>query len=148
MSEIMYRQATPQDVSAVTALALLLFEGSEYDILRAEFAELLTRADAAVFLAEKDNEAVGFAQCQLRRDYVEGTQTSPVGYLEGVYVRPALRQTGVARSMVERGQAWAKALGCSEFASDCELSNETSAAFHKALGFAEAAKIIHFVKAL
>ncbi len=27
---------------------------------------------------------VGFTQCQLRYDYVEGTKTSPVGYLERI----------------------------------------------------------------
>ena len=36
--------------------------------------------------ADEDGRPAGFAQCQLRRDYVEGTKTSPVGYPEGIFV--------------------------------------------------------------
>lgn len=40
----------------------------------------------STFLAYKDETAVGFAMCSIRYDYVEGTKTSPVGYLEGIFV--------------------------------------------------------------
>lgn len=36
--------------------------------------------------------------------------------------------------------------GCTEFASDCELDNEASLAFHLKMGFAEANRIICFTK--
>ena len=39
-------------------------------------------------------------------------------------------------------------MGCSEFASDCELSNEASLAFHLKMGFAEANRVICFAKTL
>ena len=59
--------------------------------LEGEFAELIPSEDCAVFLSVAEDGPVGFAQCQLRRDYVEGTQSSPVGYLEGIFVLPAYR---------------------------------------------------------
>ena len=34
---------------------------------------------------------IGFAQCTLRNDYVEGSSSSPVGYLEGIYVKDEYR---------------------------------------------------------
>ena len=43
---------------------------------------------------------------------------------------------------------WAKTKGCSEFASDCELSNLQSLHFHLSMGFEEANRIVCFTKKL
>ncbi len=91
---------------------------------------------------------MGFAQCQLRRDYVEGTESSPVGYLEGIFVEESARGGGVAKALLSACEKWAGEQGCREFASDCELSNAVSLAFHLALGFQEANRIICFTKKL
>jgi aminoglycoside 6'-N-acetyltransferase I len=114
----------------------------------ADFADLLAGDDAAVFLVREGGRAVGFAQCGLRRDYVEGTHGGPVGYLEGIYVEEAHRRRGVAAALLARCEAWAGERGCAEFASDCELGNEASRAFHLGAGFREANRIICFVKRL
>ena len=45
-------------------------------------------------------------------------------------------------------QDWAGNLGCREFASDCELDNAESLAFHLKCGFAEANRLICFAKKL
>ena len=92
--------------------------------------------------------AIGFAQCQLRRDYVEGCSTSPVGFLEGIYVEPSARRLGVAQALLRACEDWARNAGCTEFASDCELPNTDSLAFHLRLGFTEANRIICFIKKL
>ena len=113
-----------------------------------EFEALIANPECAVFLAIEEGEAVGFAQCQLRRDYVEGTETSPVGYLEGIFVEDAYRRRGLSKALLSACEGWAKEMGCSEFASDCELENEESLAFHLALGFEEANRIICFAKKL
>lgn len=89
---------------------------------------------------------MGFAQCQLRRDYVEGAQSSPVGYLEGIYIRPPYRGQGWARSLLRECEGWAASKGCREFASDCELDNLASQAFHLHAGFAEAGRVVCFIK--
>ena len=106
----------------------------------------LDTGSTAIFLAEREGEAIGFAQCQLRRDYVEGTCSSPVGYLEGIFVREEYRTRGVAKQLLAECEAWAGNLGCTEFASDCELTNYESFRFHLALGFLEANLIICFTK--
>lgn len=62
-----------------------------------EYTEIITRPDAAFFLAYAEGTAIGFAQCQLRRDYVEGTQFSPVGYLEGIYVADNYRKRALRK---------------------------------------------------
>ncbi len=143
----MIRKATKDDFAHVAVLMTELWPGHTVEEMLEELY-LLEEAECAVFLAEENSEAVGFAQCQLRYDYVEGTDHSPVGYLEGVYVREPCRGNGVAKELLAACEAWAAEQGCLEFASDCELDNGGSLAFHLAAGFTEANRIICFTKKL
>ena len=141
-------QAVDADAAEVAALACELWPEHSAEEMAEEFESLLTREDAAVFLYREQGKAVGFAQCQLHRDYVEGTKTSPVGYLEGIYVREDVRRQGIARKLLSACESWAKVQGCMEFASDCELNNVKSQRFHQAVGFEEANRIVAYVKKL
>lgn len=140
----MIRRAEISDLSVVTDLALKLWPGHDRIELMAEMEELLKKEDAAFFLAGER----GFAQCQLRYDYVEGTESSPVGYLEGIYVEDSCRRRGFAKELLAACETWAREQGCREFASDCELTNTQSLRFHLGLGFEEANRIICFTKKL
>ena len=144
----MIRKAESKDLPILAELACQLWPDHTVDEMRLEFAEIITKNDAAFFLAYAEETAIGFAQCQLRHDYVEGTDSSPVGYLEGIYVADGYRKQGVARELLSACESWAKAKGCSEFASDCELDNVQSLQFHLNVGFEEANRIICFTKKL
>lgn len=144
----MIRKATPEDLNIVTTLALKLWPGHDDAELKEEMGELLRQPDAAVFLCFREEAPGGFAQCQLRRDYVEGTSSSPVGYLEGIFVDTPFRGQGAARKLLDACESWAREQGCREFASDCELENQGSLSFHLATGFEEANRIICFTKKL
>ena len=141
----MIRKADIKDAAAISRLACQLWPDNEPEDMEEEFAALLSKPDAAVFLAA-EGEAIGFAQCQLRRDYVEGTDSSPVGYLEGIFIREEYRRKGIAKQLLKACEDWAGEQGCTEFASDCELTNYDSFRFHLALGFLEANRIICFTK--
>lgn len=141
------RKAVPADSMLLALLAGRLWEHDPAE-LAAEFAELTSSKEAACFLAFDDDTAIGFAQCQLRHDYVEGCSTSPVGFLEGIYVEASHRHSGVARALLHACEAWARDIGCSEFASDCELDNRDSLAWHLKAGFAEVNRTIWFAKKL
>ena len=141
------RKATPADALTLARLACEMWGGTP-DERGPEFAQLTANAEATCFLAYDDDKAIGFAQCQLRHDYVEGCETSPVGFLEGVYVDPACQGKGVARRLVAACEDWARSIGCTEFGSDCELDNTASLAFHLAIGFEEAGRTIWFNKKL
>ena len=141
-------KAGVQDAQTVAKLASELWPDHDCAELLSEMEALLTTPDAAVFLMLHKGDAIGFAQCQLRRDYVEGTETSPVGYLEGVYIRQDFRRQGCAKKLLSACEKWARQRGCSEFASDCEWSNTESHAFHLHTGFEEANRIICFTKKL
>lgn len=142
------KQAESSDCAALALLAQQLWLHHTAEELETEFAPLLQSTNVVVFLAFEGSSPIGFAQCQLRHDYVEGTSSSPVGYLEGIFVLPAYQKQGIARALLAACEDWARTRGCSEFASDCELSNTDSLLFHLNVGFEEANRIICFTKKL
>ena len=144
----MIRKAEIKDLSIRAELAYQLWPDHTVEEMCSEFADTIAKPDAVFFLAYADEIVVGFAQCQLRYDYVEGTDSSPVGYLEGIYVAEEYRKHGVARELLVACETWAKSIGCTEFASDCELENTQSLRFHLNVGFEEANRIICFTKKL
>ena len=144
----MIRKAAPSDAAVLAALAAHLWPDDALEELEREFEAMARNEHAACFLAYAENQPVGFAQCALRFDYVEGTETSPVGYLEGIYVMEGCRKRGYARALLSACEAWAGERGCAEFASDCELDNLDSFRFHMAVGFEEANRVICFKKSL
>lgn len=113
-----------------------------------EIQDNLEKAGVAYFLAFQGDTPIGFAQCQLRYDYVEGTTLSPVGYLEGIYVQKDYRKKKIATALLQACQNWAKEKNCREFASDCEFENEASLNFHLETGFTKVNQIICFAKTL
>lgn len=144
----MIRKADMNDLPRLTELALELWPDNAVDTMYYDLGKIMVEGESIFFLAYRDDVAVGFAQCQLRHDYVEGTSSSPVGYLEGIYVRAADRKLGFAGQLMQACEEWARAEGCTEFASDCEIDNTESLAFHLKLGFKEANRIICFAKQL
>ncbi len=143
----MVKKATPTELHIVAELAACVWNTSEEELLD-ELKSSTNSTKTAIFLKYSDGIAVGFAQCNLRHDYVEGTDSSPVGYLEGIFVKEEYRKNGFARELLSACEQWAKEQGCNEFASDCELNNSASLSFHLKTGFTEANRIICFKKNL
>ena len=141
-------KAEINDTKTAAQLAMRLWNGHSAHELEAELHSMILEEDSAVYIAYEDGMPVGFAQCSLRRDYVEGTSTSPVGYLEGIFVDENYRRRGIASSLFDACNDFAREKGCSEFASDCELDNELSREFHIRMGFCEANRIICFTKSI
>ncbi|CDN92373.1 aminoglycoside 6'-N-acetyltransferase [Agrobacterium tumefaciens] len=90
--------------------------------------------------------AIGFAEASLRHDYVNGCDTSPVAFLEGVYVEEAFRGQGVAAALIAEVTRWAISKGVSELASDADIANVNSHRMHLALGFEETERVVYFRK--
>lgn len=141
-------RANVDDAITVAKLALNMWSSHTIGELTTDFEQLLVDQNSAVFLLYIEGNAVGFAQSQLRFDYVEGTDSSPVGYLEGIYIAKDFRSQGYGKMLLRTCEQWAKEHGCREFASDCELDNTQSLAFHLHSGFDEANRIICFAKKL
>jgi aminoglycoside 6'-N-acetyltransferase I len=116
---------------------------------RDQALRILENPDAVTFLA-RDNAgaAIGFAEATLRRDYVNGCDTSPVGFLEGLYVREDWRRQGVARALCRSVEDWTVGRSCRELASDTWLEARESQHMHAALGFSETERVVYFRKSL
>jgi aminoglycoside 6'-N-acetyltransferase I len=100
------------------------------------------------WVAEKsDKRLIGFLEASIR-EVAEDCETRNVGYIEGWYVEPDFRRTGVGRMLASHAAQWARAKGCKEMASDCELDNEIGLEAHLGVGFEETSRLIHFRKRL
>lgn len=141
-------RARIEDAQILADLAIQMWADHDLDDLTEEFRQLVMGDDAACFIKYVDGKPIAFAQCQLRHDYVEGTESSPVGYLEGIFVSEEYRKKGYAAELLSECEKWAREKSCTEFASDCELGNADSVKFHMSLGFEEANRIICFRKDL
>lgn len=105
--------------------------------------------DGMVFMAESSSQGlVGFAEISLRRDHVEGSNTTPIPYLEGWYVDPVFRGQGIGKELMRSVEGFALQAGFTELASDTEIINVKSIEIHTHLGFKETGRTVHFIKSI
>ncbi|MGV8833901.1 MAG: aminoglycoside 6'-N-acetyltransferase [Devosia sp.] len=142
--------ATATDLADWAALRQALWPDTAPEEHQAEIAAQVARPHDTINLVARqaDGTAVGFAEASIRHDHVNGCDTSPVAFLEGIYVEPEHRRIGTARMLVAAVEDWARAQGCSEFASDADIDNTDSHRMHAALGFEETQRAVYFRKAL
>jgi len=143
-------RCTSLDQPGWLALRLQLWSDASADDHRAYMAMALAQPGRFLQLVTYDvaGQAVGFIEGSIRADYVNGTGSSPVGFVEGVYVVPAWRRQGVARRLFDAVADWARAQGCSELASDALLDNLASQRAHLALGFRETERVVYYTRHL
>ncbi|HEX2059954.1 MAG TPA: GNAT family N-acetyltransferase [Thermoanaerobaculia bacterium] len=110
--------------------------------------ELETPVDVAFVAEADDGTLIGFAEVSLHSRADGCDPSRPVGFLEGWYVAEPFRRTGVGAALVRATEDWARAQGCTEFASDTWLDNEVSQRAHEALGFEEVDRCVHYRKTL
>jgi aminoglycoside 6'-N-acetyltransferase I len=144
------RAAIPEDAAAWCSLRRLLWPHVSDDDHHREAQRLLADLHRyATFIAlVSDGTPVGFAEAAIRQDYVNGCKTSPVLFLEGIYVVPDRRRAGIARALSTAIGLWGTARGCAEFASDTQVDNVHGQALHRALGFEESERVVFFRKSL
>lgn len=142
----MIKLANKEEAEILAQMAIKIWDNDSVEELEQEFDEFAGNSDMVSFIKYVDEKPVGFANVSIRYDYVEGCETSPVGYLEGIYVEDCYRNNNFARDLVKACEEWVKSKGIKEFASDCEFTNLDSLAFHLAIGFREANRIICFKK--
>ncbi|HMT08592.1 MAG TPA: GNAT family N-acetyltransferase [Pyrinomonadaceae bacterium] len=144
--EITIRPVEPSDRDEWLRLRKLLWDHtSEADHLL-EMNEIINDPESQlVLVAAEGNSLIGFLEVSIRH-FAEDCETDNVGYLEGWYVEPDFRRTGIGRSLVANAEGWARDAGCMEMASDAELGNEESLSAHTQLGYEETSRLIHFRK--
>ena len=144
------RAARPGDAAAWVTMRVALWpDGSaaaHADDVRRYFES--PRREIAFIAFADDGTSVGFAEATIRSDYVNGTDSSPVGFLEGWYVAPKWRRRGAGLALIAAVERWTREQGCHELASDALLDNAASHRAHAACGFAETERVVYFRKRL
>ncbi|HEY2274147.1 MAG TPA: aminoglycoside 6'-N-acetyltransferase [Steroidobacteraceae bacterium] len=145
-----WRLAPPRgsDDRAWLELRIVLWPDDSPAAHLAAMAEALARGHYVRLALTAAGAAVGFVEASKRSDYVNGTTSSPVAFLEGLYVAPATRRRGVARALVESVVAWALGQGLSELASDSLIDSVAAHAAHRGLGFEETERVVYFRRPL
>jgi aminoglycoside 6'-N-acetyltransferase I len=128
--------------------ARLTIVGGTVSLVCSAMADAIARGHYVRLAVTAGGSVVGPVEASKRTDYVNGTRSSPVAFLEGLYVMPESRRQRIARALVESAVEWAVADGCSELASDSLLENSQAHAAHRALGFQETERVVYFRRVL
>jgi len=146
-SQLKYREAEEVDFPSLLKMGEQLWTKIKKNELATHLRNACNSNTKKVYIAlTPEEEAVGFAVFSIRTDYVEGATTSPTGYLEGILIESKFRKMGIAKSFIQKGEAWCKERGCSQLGSDTWLTATESRNFHKKLGFREEDELVHFLK--
>ncbi len=101
-----------------------------------------------VFVIERvSGSLAGFIEINIR-NFVEGSRSSKVPYIEAWFIDEDLREQGYGRKLIEVAEKWAMESGFNELGSDAEIDNINSIEAHKKLGFKEVERVVCFLKKL
>lgn len=141
------REVTKKDFTEWVKLGILFLSKRTKSEITKKFNKILTSQKETSFICRTDDgSAIGFINVAIRNDYVEGSKTSPVGYLEGIYVKIGYRKKGVAKMLFKEAQKWFVKKRVSEIGSDAGVHNAISQKFHKSVGFKKYETQVHFIK--
>jgi aminoglycoside 6'-N-acetyltransferase I len=141
--------AAKNDLPDWLEMALALWHYESKEDMESLFHTLFVSDTDEMLIARTDERiAVGFANISIRKEYVEGSSSSPVGYIEGIYVKPEFRKQGVAKKFIELAEDWSRQRGCKELSSDTEVENIESQNFHLNVGFGKPSHIVHFIRTI
>ncbi|MFO3703523.1 aminoglycoside 6'-N-acetyltransferase [Xanthomonas codiaei] len=137
------RAAVAADAQALLALRLALWPDADDDLHDLQ-AALAQPGSSHLLVVDEADAELGFAEVSVRHDYVNGTDSAPVGFLEGWYVMPAWRGRGLGRALVAAAAEWTRDRGCAELASDARLEDSGAQAAHAACGFEPTERVVYF----
>lgn len=126
-----------------------LYTGLDETFHRREMAAIVASPEMGSFIGRSSagGEAIGFMDLSLR-NIVDGCISGPVGYIEGLYIRPGFQGQGLGREFVAFAESWFLSRNCNDAATDSELENEAAQAFFRGAGFTETWRIVEFRKSL
>lgn len=101
-------KANIERINELTALVKKLWIEDDEEDLKEMLIHSIENKNEEVFVVEEDHQYIKIAMCSLRFDYVERCNSTPVGYLEGIYVDKQYRNKGIAGSLLKEGEIWSK----------------------------------------
>jgi aminoglycoside 6'-N-acetyltransferase I len=139
----MIRQAVKNDFDEWLRMRKLLYPEYSQEELLSEIKKIfhektiVGELDYLVLVYEKDKKTLGgFIETSIRQN-VSKCQSSPVGYIESLYVDSDIRRNGIARDLVIESEKWVIEKKCSDFAVDTDPNRKGSIDFYLSCGFTE-----------
>lgn len=143
--QIEIRKVTSTEKDAWFQMRKGVWTDAEDEYLLLDMDEMLASDTELIFMAFVNDQPAGMLEASIR-EYAEGCDSSPVGYIEAWFVYGDYRRTGVAAELVKAAENWAREKGCTEMGSDTWLDNEVSIKAHQKLGYYEVERLVHFAK--
>lgn len=141
-------EITQKNLYALTELMLSLWPDCSLKEEYANCQRILEAEQETCFLIKNEAEYIAFIQLAVRKEYVEGANSAPVAFVEGIFVKDEYRKLGLGKQLLDYAETWGKKMGCSQMGSDAEISNQISIDFHKKSGFREMNRVVCFLKDL
>lgn len=146
-SEVSIRPLATVDAEAWIAQRHALWPEIPVEQLKAE-VEAIADDPRQIALGAFDGEKlIAFAELSIHPHAI-GCGLGPVAYLEAWRVDDDYRRQGVGAALIAAGESWSRENGCRELASDTWIDNDASDRAHRALGFEETDRLIHYRKSL
>lgn len=124
-----------------------LFPSLDADFNKKELEIIIGSSIFQDFIGYINDEPAALLELSFR-NIVDECLSSPVGYIEGIYIKEKFRGKNYGKKMVEFAEEFFRTNGCTEMASDAEIENTASHKFHLSCGFQETYRIVQFKKNL
>jgi ribosomal protein S18 acetylase RimI-like enzyme len=134
------RRAEPRDADDVLRLLAELgrpLVGDDPDPQRQVFLDHLAFDDAALLVVEDEGDVVGLASVWIRPRL---GLIAPEAWLAELYVDPAHRRRGAARSLLDACVREARRRGCQRLVLESAAHRDDAHAFYEAYGFLHTAR--------
>lgn len=140
-----FRLANLDDLPVWIKLREELYGDLEPDYNEREIRRTVADPALTSFIVHIDTaqEPVGMLELSLR-NIVDGCVSSPVAYIEGLYVKEPWQNKGFGKQMIAYAKRWGLEQGCRELAVDTELDNEKPQVYYARLGFEETYRVVQF----
>jgi len=121
-----------------------LYLSNDDEFLDQEMEAIIKTGKCSCFCIKNENsETIGLVELS-ERNIVDGCLTSPVAYLEGLYLKPKYRGKGLGRTVIKQIMSLCRESGFTELATDTNYDNFRARAFYKAIGFEELEQVVGF----
>lgn len=135
MGTITVRQATPDDATELARM-LDLFDGIGATPEQVAARMRACQGVLTTFLGEMEGRPVGFA-CLRLVPHLQVQGDEPYAELTDIYVDAPFRRHGVARALIARVEAMARAAGASEMVIITDFDNDVARAAYRAVGYGD-----------
>lgn len=110
-----------------------------------EIHRIATDPNMTTYLVFDETQPTPIGMLELSlRNIVDGCATSPVAYIDGLYLTEKWQGRGLGSQLLAFAKKWAGEQGCTELAVDTELDNVRAQKFYLREGFEETFRIVQF----